>query len=116
MTKITKLAKEFSKKYSQVLPLGESEGQPITVGEAESLAAEWYNQIPQTQSQYTTAKELLGFLTGNRASKALLERPITAHSRYWSLDDVKKYHSQIIDPEQFKEVVDVLWNFKKPQL
>jgi len=116
MTKLLKLAKEFSKKYAQVLPLGESEKERISVGEAEALAEEWYNKIPQTQSQYTTAKELLGFLTGNRASKALLERPITAHSRYWALDDVKKYHSTVIDPEQFKEVVDVLWDYKKPNL
>jgi hypothetical protein len=115
MIRIATLAKILEKKYAQVLDLGTSESKPqITVAEAEIQAQNWFKTIPQTSSEYTTAKDLLGYLTGNRTSKGIM-KPITAHSRYWALEDVKKYHTGI-DPDLFKEVIDVLWNYIKPQL
>ena len=111
------MAKYFEKKLAQVggipvaqpIPLGKS---TITYTDAEALAAKWYNEIPQTQSEYTTAKDLLGYLTENRASKGLFVHPITAHSRFWALEDVKKNHSDKIDPDLFKQVIDILWERK----
>ena len=113
MGNISKLADLFIKKYAQALPLGESEKVRMPVGEAIALATEWYNRIPQSKSDYTTAKDLLGYLLDKRPSGDIIGHQITAHSRYWATQDVKEHFSDIIDPEIFKETINVLWDYKK---
>jgi hypothetical protein len=62
MSILQKTAKAILNKYSQALPLGTSEPVKMTIDQVKELAEGWYKQMPQTQSQYTTAKDALAYL------------------------------------------------------
>lgn len=109
MSILQKTAKAILNKYSQVLPLGTSEPVKMTLDLATDLAKQWYKQIPQTQSQYTTAKDALAYLLG----KTYLPKTFTDNSIYWAVYDVTKNHSNIVSPEKFREVLITLWQEKK---
>lgn len=109
MNILQKTAKIILNKYSQVLPLGTSETVQLTIDQAKTLAEKWYKQIPQTQSKYTTAKDALAYLL----NKTYLPKTFNDNSIYWAVDDVENNHSNIVNPQDFRSVLLILWKEKK---
>ena len=109
MSILQKTAKAILNKYSQALPLGTSEPVKMTIDQVKELAEGWYKQMPQTQSQYTTAKDALAYLL----NKTYLPKAFNNNSIYWAVDDVKNYHQNIVSPEEFRSKLLILWKAKK---